>query len=198
MIFSEDGPQCAQAAMTIETPIGPLAATASERGILSLRPGMEHRAWASAAAAARHLDRLADAISRYFQTGRWEGEIPVDYGVIPQWRNRIYEALRRVPSGRLVSYGALAAAAGMPKAARAAAAAMRMNRLLIIVPCHRVVEASGRLGGFSAGLDLKIALLRREGIRLQPGRVPADSVAGIREMIAWAKDAQFTPEVSTL
>jgi methylated-DNA-[protein]-cysteine S-methyltransferase len=76
----------------------------------------------------------------------------------------LYEALRKVPSGRTVSYGELADLAGHPGAARAVGRAMSVNPTPLIVPCHRVVNASGRLGGFSAhgGVDMKKRLLDHE------------------------------------
>jgi methylated-DNA-[protein]-cysteine S-methyltransferase len=85
---------------------------------------------------------------------------------------RIYAALRAVPWGETTTYGALAAAVGEPGAGRAVGAAMARNPWPVVVPCHRVLEASGRLGGFSAhgGRVTKAALLRLEGTG--PGGLP--------------------------
>jgi methylated-DNA-[protein]-cysteine S-methyltransferase len=78
----------------------------------------------------------------------------------------IIGALRTVPRGEVVSYGELAALAGRPRAPRAAGAVCSANRFAFIVPCHRVVSATG-IGGYgSAGVEVKRRLLALEGVRL--------------------------------
>jgi methylated-DNA--[protein]-cysteine S-methyltransferase len=72
------------------------------------------------------------------------------------------EAMRRIPPGRTVSYAELAAMAGRPAAARAAAGACARNQVAVVVPCHRVVRGDGGLGGYAYGLDVKEALLAFE------------------------------------
>lgn len=74
----------------------------------------------------------------------------------------LWQALRRVPAGRTVTYGQLAAAAGRPRAARVAGAACAGNLVAPIVPCHRVVPASGGLGGYYYGVPVKRWLLDHE------------------------------------
>ena len=74
----------------------------------------------------------------------------------------VWRALRRIPYGVTVSYGALAQAIGRPKASRAVGAANGANPLPIIVPCHRVIGSSGKLTGFGGGLDTKAHLLALE------------------------------------
>lgn len=76
---------------------------------------------------------------------------------------RVYEIVRRIPSGETLSYGEVADQAGRPGAARAVGAAMANNRICLFIPCHRVVGSSG-LGGWSGpgGLDQKRALLELE------------------------------------
>lgn len=75
----------------------------------------------------------------------------------------IYKTLFYQPYGKLITYKELALAAGYTNAYRAAGSAMRRNRLLLIVPCHRVV-GTGSLGGFSSGMNTKLQLLDMEGI----------------------------------
>jgi methylated-DNA-[protein]-cysteine S-methyltransferase len=79
---------------------------------------------------------------------------------------RVYEALREVGPGVVVSYGQLAHLVGSPGAARAVGRAMATNPIALLVPCHRVIAASGQLTGFSAhgGLDTKARLLALEGV----------------------------------
>ncbi|QUC12596.1 methylated-DNA--[protein]-cysteine S-methyltransferase [Arachnia propionica] len=67
--------------------------------------------------------------------------------------------MRRIPPGRTVSYSELAAMAGRPAAARAAAGACARNRVAVVVPCHRVIRGDGGLGGYAFGLEVKQALL---------------------------------------
>jgi methylated-DNA-[protein]-cysteine S-methyltransferase len=80
------------------------------------------------------------------------------------FQTRVYRALAAVPCGTTVSYSALAALAGRPKAVRAVGSAMAKNRFLIVLPCHRIISKDGRLGGFSGGIENKIKLLSSEGI----------------------------------
>ncbi|NQU05275.1 MAG: methylated-DNA--[protein]-cysteine S-methyltransferase [Calditrichaeota bacterium] len=76
----------------------------------------------------------------------------------------VWKSLVEVPFGETISYGELAKRAGSPRAARAVGAAMARNPIPILVPCHRVITSSGKLGGFGGGLDMKRWLLRHEGI----------------------------------
>jgi len=73
-------------------------------------------------------------------------------------------AAQTIPRGTVVSYGELARMAGNPRAARAAGTAMATNTMPIIVPCHRVIAAGGKIGGFGPGLEWKRDLLRLEGV----------------------------------
>ena len=92
------------------------------------------------------------------------GKIELDWQVTA-FRRRVYEAARRIPSGDTVTYGELARSIGSPSAARAIGQAMGNNPYPIIVPCHRVLAAGGRNGGFSAagGAATKVCMLRIEG-----------------------------------
>lgn len=101
---------------------------------------------------------------------------------------RVYEALRRVPSGRTVSYGELAQLAGSPGAARAIGRAMATNPFPVVVPCHRVLAAGGKAGGFSAfgGLVTKDRLLAIEQspVRVAQRALPFDAEAAVRHLTA--------------
>lgn len=83
---------------------------------------------------------------------------------------RVLAAVRRIPIGRVSTYGEVAAAAGTPRAARAVGNIMRECRSRD-VPCHRVVAAGGGLGGYGGNLELKRALLRAEGVRVTGTRI---------------------------
>ncbi len=93
-------------------------------------------------------------------------DVEIDLEWATEFQRAVAEALRRVPRGEVVSYGELAALAGYPGAARAAGTFCAHNRFMLIVPCHRVVGASG-LGGYgSAGVGTKRRLLALEGVQL--------------------------------
>ncbi len=92
-------------------------------------------------------------------------DVAVDTTHLTPFGQRVLTACRAIPYGRTASYAALAEKAGSPRAARAVGRCMATNRVPLIVPCHRVVGAVGRLGGFSApgGIGLKRRLLDLEG-----------------------------------
>lgn len=91
--------------------------------------------------------------------------IALDMAGVPPFHRRVYEALRAIPPGETLSYGALASRAGAPGAARAVGQALKRNPFAMIVPCHRVLAADGGLHGFSApgGLETKRRMLEIEG-----------------------------------
>ncbi len=86
---------------------------------------------------------------------------PVDGGGTP-FQRRVWAALREIPAGTTVTYGALAARLGVPRASRAVGAANGRNPVSIAVPCHRVIGAGGGLTGYAGGLDRKRWLLAHE------------------------------------
>lgn len=79
------------------------------------------------------------------------------------FQKKVWQALRDIPYGQLKSYGQIAKAIGVPRAARAVGAACGKNPIPVVIPCHRVVGANGSLTGFSAGMHRKVALLKLEG-----------------------------------
>jgi methylated-DNA-[protein]-cysteine S-methyltransferase len=86
------------------------------------------------------------------------------------FRGRVLSVVRRIPPGRVATYGDVAAAAGNGRASRAVGNIMRNCRSQD-VPCHRVVAAGGRLGGYGGNLEMKRALLRAEGVRVAGGTI---------------------------
>jgi methylated-DNA-[protein]-cysteine S-methyltransferase len=97
--------------------------------------------------------------------------IRIDIAGHSRFAQRVYAALRKVGSGKTVTYAELGAMIGAPKAARAVGRAMASNPLCLIVPCHRVIAADGRVGGFSAhgGAATKAQLLAIEGVLCERG-----------------------------
>ena len=78
------------------------------------------------------------------------------------FQQRVWQQLRAIPSGETRSYGEIAAALGQPGASRAVGSANGANPVAVLIPCHRVVQAGGALGGYAYGAEIKRALLRRE------------------------------------
>lgn len=107
------------------------------------------------------IRRIADHLSG---TTRDLATIPIDDSEALPFHRAVYEAARTIPAGKTVTYGDLAAMAGSPHAARAVGQALARNPFPLIVPCHRIVAADGRLGGFTApqGIRLKARLLAQE------------------------------------
>lgn len=95
-------------------------------------------------------------------------ELPLALSALPPFQRSVLEAARAVPAGKTATYGELAHALGKPGAARAIGQALGRNPFLVAVPCHRIVAAQGKSGGFSApgGLATKARLLAAEGVRL--------------------------------
>lgn len=107
------------------------------------------------------------------------GDLPsveLDLREVPPFHRRVYEAARAIPPGQTLSYGELAARLGAPGAARAVGQALGKNPFAIIVPCHRVLAARGKMGGFSAsgGITTKLRLLTLE----RPDAAEPESAAG--------------------
>jgi O-6-methylguanine DNA methyltransferase len=120
--------------------------------------------------------------------------VKLDLDGVSDFHRRVYEALRTTSRGTTVTYGELAAMAGSPGAARAVGTALRRNPLAILVPCHRVVAAGGKLGGFSAagGPCTKTRMLGIEGVFFgaeasMPARLEGfdfDPVTALRHLVA--------------
>jgi methylated-DNA-[protein]-cysteine S-methyltransferase len=87
------------------------------------------------------------------------------------FNSKCYSILRKVPTGKVTTYGAIAKAVGIPKSARAVGNAMNKNPYSPEVPCHRVVRSDGKVGGFAFGTAKKIEMLKKEGVEIADGRV---------------------------
>ena len=110
---------------------------------------------------------LPDRLMRYFEREPVEfADVELDLSGWAPFHSEVILSARSIPYGTVVTYGELARMAGRENAARAAGTAMANNPVPIVVPCHRVVAAQGKLGGFGAGLDWKRELLRIEGVSL--------------------------------
>ena len=104
----------------------------------------------------RALDNARRQLDEYFEGRRHTFELDVDLGLATRaFSRRVLEELARVPYGEVTTYGVLAAKAGKPRAARAVGTVMNRNPIPIVLPCHRVVGASGSLVGYGGGLERK-------------------------------------------
>jgi methylated-DNA-[protein]-cysteine S-methyltransferase len=92
-------------------------------------------------------------------------DIPLDFGGAPEFHRRAYEIARAIPAGQTMTYGEIAKRLGMPHESREVGQAMGKNPIAIIMPCHRVLGADGKMGGFSAngGIATKRRILEIEG-----------------------------------
>lgn len=81
-----------------------------------------------------------------------------------EFQRDVWQALLHIPKGQVISYGAVANDIGRPKASRAVGTAVGDNPVSLVVPCHRVVQASGGLGNYGWGVDLKKKILKAEGV----------------------------------
>ena len=107
------------------------------------------------------LVRAVSAL-RAFAAGRSARRLTLDLGGTP-FQQKVWNRLCAIPTGKTISYGALAASIGRPKAARAVGAAVGANPVPLLIPCHRVIGENGSLTGFGLGLPMKRALLAHEG-----------------------------------
>src|SRR5207253_6300214 len=101
-------------------------------------------------------------LDEYFAGRRRHFDLALDLRVAP-FHEQVLHELARVPYGSTTTYGALAALAGRPRAARAVGTVMNRNPIPIVLPCHRVLGANGSLTGYAGGLDVKLQLLQLEG-----------------------------------
>ena len=149
----------------LQSPFGPIRIEATATGIRSVRFGEVSRCDTDEDPRVRDVAALAaEELAAYFRGALKQFSVPVDFDDAGSFQRDIYSALMAVPFGCTTSYAALAADAGRFGAARAVGGAMARNRILIIVPCHRVIASDGRIGGWSGPMGLKEKLHALEGI----------------------------------
>jgi methylated-DNA-[protein]-cysteine S-methyltransferase len=107
------------------------------------------------------LEEAEEQLNEYFAGVRRAFSLPLDARGTP-FQRAVWDALCEIPYGETRTYGQIAAAIGKPNAARAVGAACHTNPIAILIPCHRVVGASGALTGYAAGVEIKEYLLTLE------------------------------------
>ena len=154
-----------------DSPVGPLLLAATERGVcrISFEPEPERELdalarWFGARVlrSPKPVDPLRRELDAYFEGTRREFDLAVDLTPLPAFQRSVLEELARVRYGETATYGGLATRVGNPRAARAGGGALNRNPIPIVLPCHRVVGASGSLVGYAGGLERKRALLELE------------------------------------
>ncbi len=155
----------------IETSLGAMLVAATARGVCCLSFN-EGEAELRARFPKAELVQGSGAFRELFEQVTAAVEEPaLDNSHIPldvkgtAFQQRCWQALRQIPAGETRSYGEQAAMLGNPKASRAVGSANGANNIAVLIPCHRVVPASGGVGGYAYGPEIKAELLRREGKR---------------------------------
>lgn len=163
-----------------ESPIGDCAVVWGEQALLgvylpeadaqALRTRIQRRFHGAAEAAPpAEVQRAIDAIGELLRGGENDLQsVEIDMSRLPEFNQQVYAIARAIPPGRTRTYGEIAAELGDPLLARAVGQALGSNPFPIVVPCHRVMAAGGKSGGFSApgGLVTKLKLLEIEGAPL--------------------------------
>ena len=156
----------------ITSPVGPLILGVTARGLFCLEfdsPGAllyrtrnNGHAWNFSA---EKTEAYVAELREYFDGKRTRFSFALDlHGT--EFQKRCWKALTRIPYGKTKTYAQIAKEVGRPKAFRAVGQANHRNPMAIVVPCHRVLQADGSLGGYGGGLDKKATLLRLEGALL--------------------------------
>ena len=149
----------------IDSPVGELTLVVDDAGVLcGLYTNGQRHAPEPALLGERDDTVAADAVAQlgeYFAGARTGFDLPLAPRGTP-FQRRVWDALSAIPYAQTRSYGALAAEVGAPGAARAVGAATGRNPISIVVPCHRLVGASGAMTGYAGGVDRKRALLEHE------------------------------------
>jgi methylated-DNA-[protein]-cysteine S-methyltransferase len=158
------------------TPIGPVFAAVSERGLVSVRFDMSEAAFVDLVrqqtGAVPRLSRAragaaARQVADYVAGKRARFDVPVDLSGVSAFQRQVLLAASQIPRGQVRTYHQVARDIGRPGAARAVGQALSRNPVPIVVPCHRVLAADGTLRGYlgSSGVATKERLLRLEGAR---------------------------------
>ncbi len=145
----------------LRTPAGPLSVTATDEAVTAVRFGAFGPAADPEEELPPVLARAVGELREYFAGERREFSLPLAPQGTP-FQRKVWAALCEIPYGETRTYGQIAARIGQPGAARAVGMANNRNPVGVVVPCHRVVGASGALVGYAAGLPVKEFLLRLE------------------------------------
>lgn len=138
----------------VESPIGPLGVSVAGDTVIGVRFAARPGPAAAHPAAAQ--------LTSYFAGELTDFTVPFEARSGSEFERAVWAEIAKVPYGEMITYGAIATALGDPGAARAVGTACNHNPIPVIVPCHRVVGAGGKMVGFGGGLDRKRRLLELE------------------------------------
>jgi methylated-DNA-[protein]-cysteine S-methyltransferase len=156
----------------VDSPIGSLLVAASPRGLCRISYDADPEREVEQLGRTfglrvlrvpKPIDAARRELEEYFEGTRREFDLPLDVALVADFNRLVLRELARVPYGEVVTYGELAARSARPRAARAVGMVMNRNPLPIVLPCHRVIGANGKLTGYAGGLERKETLLRLEG-----------------------------------
>lgn len=157
----------------LDTPLGTLIVAVTPRGLVRIAyPGEGEEQVLEELAegvsprvllAPERTDEARRELDAYFAGSRQRFDLPIDWSLVHGFTLGVLRATAQVPYGRVATYGEMAASAGSPRAARAAGNALHINPIPIVVPCHRIVPASGGIGKYGGGEERKAFLLDLEG-----------------------------------
>lgn len=151
---------------TYESPIGKLTLISDREYLIEVKYTPEEKESEKSKIEPAVLHQAKEELEQYFNGERESFEIPIK-SIGTQFQNRVWEELRKIPFGQVKSYGDIARLVDSPDAHRAVGLACKMNPLLIITPCHRVIGSNKKLTGFNLGLDKKSYLLRHEHVNFK-------------------------------
>lgn len=110
------------------------------------------------------IKEIRKKIVEYFSYERKKFNIKLDLNNLTDFQRKVLETCSKLDFGETVSYGELALRSGYPNAGRAVGSAMSKNPIAVVIPCHRVIASSGKIGGYSGGLHKKRLLLKLENV----------------------------------
>ncbi len=146
---------------TVDSPVGPLVLVASATGLRAVDFGIDPRREPIPVGPSAILDETERQLAEYFDGERLDFDLPLEPEGTP-FQLSVWQVLHTIPYGETISYGEQARRLGDAKKARAVGGANGRNPLPIVVPCHRVIGASGALTGFGGGVPIKESLLLLE------------------------------------
>ncbi len=181
---------------TLPSQYGPIEIAATARGVVTValrttpeavatvvrrrlqQDGAALEAGDDGTVARRWIDAAREQLREFLDGERRTFDLPLDVSGISDWDRRVLEGVATIGFGHTLGYGQLAQRIGSAGAARAAGGAVSRNPLALVIPCHRVIAGDGTLGGYGGAwpadrdelLELKAALLAREGVHIERSR----------------------------
>jgi methylated-DNA-[protein]-cysteine S-methyltransferase len=160
-----------------DSPLGPLVVAATPEGLVRVAYSdfrgqdevleeIARRVSPRVLEAPARLDGIRRELDEYFEGRRQSFDTPIDWSHLAGFTREVLRATAAIGFGEVSTYAGVAAAAGSPRATRAAGNALGSNPMPVVVPCHRVLRTGGSLGGYTGGLEKKEYLLRLEGTLL--------------------------------